>query len=618
MKKKYLLILFFVWGAFRSYTQPNFQKVYLFADTFAIFNDVYATDTCYYYSCTSGKVYQRESFNFGKIHFNGNTEILNFDYSPTNWQDVGFSYADMQINFRNNFVTTFTNYSQGSCPRIKEVTKEGIVILDTILNNLFCIDSLNIFDAMRLVVNNTDSTYLIAFRYYDNLTDSNNPISDDGEMGTMVMKIKYDGTEIWRKRFRYTPTGLFKPWRFICNFFSINLNQYLLIQNEFDLHAPSEAQADKSKIIFTVIDENGNTISENIFQDTPFCFGKYGAIRLVDNSLIISYYDSQLTGSSPNLDHFEFRPAITRLDANSNVIWKINLFDSLINDVTTESNIEDFKLVNDTLFVGAYYHYDKLPNNKSHNPLRIVQYSINGNKKWHRDYTYFPIDLFNDPMYEISDLEITPDGGYIMAGQVINNDSMSAGVPGQFGYILKTNCLGFLGSPEAEISYTLNSDHTVQFVNNSLQAGSYTWCFGDGDTLHTGEQMDTINHLYTSNGIFEGKLIAEGCNGETDTSFFTLNFSKSPIDTSILNGNYFTIFPNPIESNSSFSVYLGNVTGENVQLIIHDELGRVIQKYKLDTPYTNYIIPALFSIGKFTISLYKNDEKLEVEDFIIY
>jgi len=618
MKKRYLIILFFVWGAFSSYAQSNFQKIYLFEDTFAIFNDIYVTDSCYYYTCTSGKAFQRESFNFGKIHFNGNSEILHLDNISLCLPRICFSYSDMQLNFRENFVTAFTSFSDAGIPRIIEITNEGIIIMDTILGDIYINDSLFVFDAMRKVVDNLDSSYLISFRYYDNLSDSNDPISKDGEMGTMVMKIKYDGTEFWRKRFRYTPTGLFKPLRFICNLFPIDLNRYLLIQNEAVFNPGSEAQADMSKIIFTVIDNNGNTISENLFQDTPVCFGKYGALILPDNSLIISYYDSQLTGSPPNLDHFEYKAAITRLDPSFNVIWKINLFDSLMNDVASGSNIEDFKLVNDTLFVGAYYHYEKLPDHKYYNPLRLIQYSINGNKKWHRDYAYFPLDLFNDPMYEISDLEITPDGGYIMAGQVISSDSMSAGVPGQFGYILKTNCLGFLGSPEAGVSYTINSNQSVQFVNESLQAGSYTWCFGDGDTLRTGELLDTIFHNYTSSGIFEGKLIAEGCNGEADTNYFTIEFEAPVQDTTILNGNYFTIFPNSIESNSSFSIYLGNVTGENVLILIHDELGRVIQKYKLNTPYTNYIIPASFSCGIYSISLFKNDKKIEVEEFIIY
>jgi len=110
--------------------QQNFQKVYTFQDTFAIFNDVFVTDSCYYYTAGIGSA-SRQPFNFGKIHLDGAEEILLLDEDPSSFQRIMFSQADMDTNFRGNFVTCFVNHSiNGNSPRIKEFSSDANLVSD--------------------------------------------------------------------------------------------------------------------------------------------------------------------------------------------------------------------------------------------------------------------------------------------------------------------------------------------------------------------------------------------------------------------------------------------------------------------------------------------------------
>jgi PKD repeat protein len=172
-----------------------------------------------------------------------------------------------------------------------------------------------------------------------------------------------------------------------------------------------------------------------------------------------------------------------------------------------------------------------------------LKFSSNGNIIWYRDYYYYPIDLFNDPEYEIKDLEIMPDGGFIMGGQVFNYDFFNDNVPFQFAYLLRTNCLGFLNPPEAALSYESDQGE-VLFINNSMSAGSYTYYFGDGASLCTGEDIDSVMHTYENGGDYEVTLVAHGCNGEADTVKFNIYLVQEQEQETYGNigDNYFTTF----------------------------------------------------------------------------
>ncbi len=78
--------------------------------------------------------------------------------------------------------------------------------------------------------------------------------------------------------------------------------------------------------------------------------------------------------------------------------------------------------------------------------------------------------------------------------------------------------------------------HTVHFINNTQGANQFKWDFGDGDTLFTTRNIDTVSHNYTTAGDFPVVLYAaNGCNDTTDTEMITVQtkpvvgFTANPI-----------------------------------------------------------------------------------------
>jgi hypothetical protein len=617
MDLKKWTVLICCWMSFTIQAQQNFQKIYLFEDTFAIFNDLYVTDSCYYYTCTSGKAYQREFFNFGRINLDGSEQVLLLNQDVSSLQRVMYSQVDMDTNFRGNFVTNFTNSSAlGSVPRIKEFDVEGNLINDFIFNDLWQNDSLYFWPSNRQIIDNSDSSYYILTVASDYTTDDNSGFTN-GIQGCVLFKVKYDGTILFMKKFNYLPIGTYKPTWVGLNFLQYTPTSFLMVIDEQKINSPSNYEMNWTRIHFIEIDYNGIELNHQIYQDGQYCPGSFGCTVLEDGGVLISYYESILDGSPPNNDYFRPRPVIARLNNNFDLIWKHQLNNFYGSDFGYYSNMHDFKLVNDSLFVGAYNHVDQLIFNQAYlTTMRLSQYNLDGENKWNRDYTYFSTDNFNDPEYGIYDLELTSDGGYIMCGEIYHFDSLNAGSPGQFGYVLKTNCLGFIGDPISEFTYQSNSG-LLEFVNEGIQAGSYTWIFGDGDTLVTKEYVDSVSHVYDANGIYTVQLIAHGCNGEDDTISKTINVSGIS-NGYVGDGTLLTLYPNPLSSGESLAFYVGDIPTKDITVEVVNEIGQSVFTGKIESSQTTYIIPFNFASGVYFVSLKNNsNERLEVEKLIV-
>jgi gliding motility-associated-like protein len=68
---------------------------------------------------------------------------------------------------------------------------------------------------------------------------------------------------------------------------------------------------------------------------------------------------------------------------------------------------------------------------------------------------------------------------------------------------------------------------TVNFTNNSTNAVSYVWNFGDGSATTS---TTSPSHTYTAAGVYTVSLIASnpnGCNKSTDTTHFTINVNAN-------------------------------------------------------------------------------------------
>lgn len=628
---KHFIVFWFIINSF-CYGQEGFHKIYLFEDTFAIVHDVYPTDTGYYFAATAGYPFFRSDVVFGRLDSMGNIDF-NLNYvEPSQWNNSFRGRSQLDTNFRGNLILGYPNqlfgFSEGNgvYPRLTEIDFNGNIIFDKTFIEFYN-DSLFFRSLGEIIPYNSDSTYYGAFGYYDWSTDSNT--GEDGENGVLLFKVNYLGDTLWTKRFRYSPTGLNRPIYAIKDLHALSSDELILIVEERKYFPPNNAEQDWSKMHFYTLSTNGDVISSFIFQDSQDCHGGWNVLPLADGTYIYPYFESELnTENAPINDNFDYWTKICRTDGSGSIIWKDTLNGILSYQYNGDNTPFHLVSVNDSLFSGSYnwvgalmYDSSDWTTLRTFNATRVFQRRIDtGEEIWGRNYYYFPLaDSINPPYYRLHDFEKTADGGFITCGQVISNDSISANVPGQYGYVLKVNCLGFLSTPQTAASYTINGDSVI-FTNESVMAGSYQWIFGDGDTLDTGEVPRIIHHQYADTSTYSVQLIGYGCNGVSDTLFFDVQIDPEPSDTTIYEGDgtLLTLFPNPVNSGESLAFYIGNIDSSVVhRVVIYDLNGRLIDEFSIAKGNSTYFSIVDYSAGMYQFVLVEDDKVLEVERLVI-
>lgn len=103
--------------------------------------------------------------------------------------------------------------------------------------------------------------------------------------------------------------------------------------------------------------------------------------------------------------------------------------------------------------------------------------------------------------------------------------------------------------PSAVFSYSTAAGNEVTFTNTSVNAASYTWYFGDGDTATTASPA----HTYTVPGVYTVILVAHRCN---DHDTFSMDISTWPAHTSTLQSGKSGMVISPNPAGNSISVQL--------------------------------------------------------------
>jgi hypothetical protein len=596
------LVLEPAFTSFHLFSQNYFQKIYKFEDSTAIIGDIVIhndTNAVFIGNIIYNYLHYSKAF-ISEIDKTG--ELVNYSLSNIEpfSQLVGFNKTNSQTDFNGNYLLAYLNsfdyFGSTGIPRITVIDENYNFIFDTIYNT-FSEDSLIYFNAVNLVKNERDSTFYMCVTFIDLLTDSNPDIGFDGQGGTIIFKIDKNFEICWvKKLIRPLYMGYYPP--------NIPVHLRLTSDNQIKLITSSYfsyggTAQDWGKIHYYTLDTAGNILSQNTFQDTQYDLSGNGYLPLENGDILATYFESQLFGSG-NSAYFKHRSIITRLDSNLNQLWKDTLRSAFGNHAPYSSPSKILQ-VNDSSMVYAY----QILKGFNVAAMRLESRNLNGNVNWQREYQYYD----NNSEYQILDVEKFSNGDLIFAGQVINNDLINQNKSGQNGYVLKTNCLGFMGDPQANFSYTVLDSNMVQFVNLSAQAGSYLWDFGDGSSLQTGEKVDTVFHTFAKDSIFTVQLIAHGCNAIADTFSVNLDFQKPdsipPSFESLL-----TVYPNPLGSEELLSVYVGAISSKKHSLVLLDALGKKVATYLVPKANINLSFDVPAANGLYFLNLVEEDKVL--------
>ena len=126
--------------------------------------------------------------------------------------------------------------------------------------------------------------------------------------------------------------------------------------------------------------------------------------------------------------------------------------------------------------------------------------------------------------------------------------------------------------PTTNFTYT-SSDLNVTFTNTAVNAGTYLWIFGDGDTSTAANPV----HLYPAPGNYIVRLVATNECGATEKVSVVILTSATE-ELSAAPGT--RILPNP--NTGTFDVELRGLDHEQVILSLLDMQGRLVQEEKTE------------------------------------
>jgi len=376
-------------------------------------------------------------------------------------------------------------------------------------------------------------------------------------------------------------------------------------------------------MLFMKVDAQGNILSKSFYSDGQKSVFPFAFTQSYDKGYLFTYLKGEWDGNS-----WIYRDYIAKVDSTFSFEWRMSVEPNQIGIYSVYVEYKIVKTMDNNFVTGGGSSNYVMPYQAS---AQLSKFNEDGDLLWQRKH--YKVEDTSDiytVTVEIKDVIATKDSGYCMVGQVFDYPAFSVGAVSKYGYIVKTNCLGFLGNAVASASLSYEDNYELTFYNTSMQAGSYFWDFGDGTTLTTGEGVDTIFHAYPSPPDaleeYEVMLIAYGCYDslgvrDADTVLFTVEPKLHKDPTVVTNGNgYFTLFPNPVVAGSSLYVYLNglNPNDGEVTMKIFGNDGKYVAKYVLSVSEGSYEISHQLRSGEYFLVLEQGGKRLGMEKLIVF
>lgn len=523
-----------------------------------------------------------------------------FDYEVDNFQSTSSNYSKIFINNDGNIPVAFTNCDSNFCyPRIKEYSINGDLISDVHFKTFYDTTSLSqAFNDTHLIYNKDSYHYLL----FVNSTIDNSPAG-----GVLVLEVDHNFNYV-RHNILHTVTGTLSVEEITIG----NDGSISVLTN----HVPGGSGINYKANLREYRLNNNLTIIEYLdFYDGQVLRLPKGWVSSNDSLKLVTYIKGFY---QQNI--YRYYNYLVCLDNDLNILWKIKPDEqSLVNPLFAAS-YHDMIRTNDDKFVilGSIY-----PDSLSHiNRAQITKFDSLGNILWTRRHYKVKDDplTIEGPQIEMNSIIQKKDSGFICVGRYNDYEQYELGNHFQKSYIFETNCLGFMGNPESNFTYTNNGDFNITFTNTSFRSGGYTWYFGDGDSLVTDEAVLTLTHQYNSAGVYNVTLISNGCGNIKDTVQYEVLVSHyGDDDNHFENIEYFSLVPNPVVTGGEIYVYLKEFgIGEDAPMInIYSLSGQLIRTFTLENQIGTYHIPNQLASGEYILSLIIEGEIKRTEKLVV-
>jgi hypothetical protein len=281
-----------------------------------------------------------------------------------------------------------------------------------------------------------------------------------------------------------------------------------------------------------LLDSAGTVITQKTF---GYAYGDGGKATVINADTILLFGTFE---RPPNPIAQEKVAFVVQCDANLNYLDTLFIEFNLNNYINNcNGAIENTR--GEYLLIGNTFDFDI---NGSIGQLVCVNKQLD--IQWYRTFKARENDNY------FTDISLMPDGGYIISGYVFSDDPGTT----QDGWLVRTNCLGWLSKPVPQFTAFNTGGNTVRFHNYSKFAEKYTWDFGDGwQYSHATSLQDSLSsipyveHTYTTPGNYTATLYAIACG---DTMTITQTIVADPVSVTETNKENIKIYPNPTGGNA--------------------------------------------------------------------
>lgn len=213
------------------------------------------------------------------------------------------------------------------------------------------------------------------------------------------------------------------------------------------------------------------------------------------------------------------------------------------------------------------------------------------------------------------------DGGYLICGAGTGSFPYMSR-----GFVARTNCLGFIGPPQAALAHEFLENHQINFTNNSTEAGSFTWFMDDGAVYETTEHDGNIQHTFDDLTIEHTvTLIAHGCDGEADTLVYVIPIHpdflpEPPIEPEpiIPENGFFAIYPNPAQVGAPINIVMNaQANAEKIVFEFHNSAGQLAASYEVPNQSGVLMFQNEFAQGLYHVSMKVDGKGVAKKKFVV-